>query len=65
MNELICTSARDGMVSLAVIGEERIIGLGKRHHSNERQIITPYSAVEEIDLSSWGINTKPRALLIG
>ncbi|KAF4718964.1 hypothetical protein FOZ63_010739, partial [Perkinsus olseni] len=38
---------------------------GKRHHSNERQIITPHSAVEEIDLSSWGINQRPRALLIG
>ncbi|KAF4735595.1 hypothetical protein FOZ63_015289, partial [Perkinsus olseni] len=38
---------------------------GKRHHSNERQIITPHSAVEEIDLSSWGINPRPRALLIG
>ncbi|KAF4743749.1 hypothetical protein FOZ62_013103, partial [Perkinsus olseni] len=37
----------------------------KRHHSNERQIITPHSAVEEIDLSSWGINPRPRALLIG
>ncbi|KAF4658212.1 hypothetical protein FOL47_008125 [Perkinsus chesapeaki] len=38
---------------------------GKRHHSTERQIITPHSAVEEIDLSSWGITPKPRALLIG